>query len=278
MARDLAHAEGVELADAVNDLFEWLSARDLYEPTVEDLENATGYERADVIALYGASILAGADVFVSALKEGLAKTSLVSGGRGHTTEGLIATILAEHPGLVPEHATEADALVAYLEHRGEPAPDLIERRSTNCGNNVSFTLDVLRGAGIDPDTIIVVQAPIFMRRMKATFELQEPSIRIIGLPAYDVRVAWADGIGLVLEQPTPHGMWPIERFMDLLSGEVPRLRNDKGGYGPEGEGYLAVVRVPPEIEEAQSLLEAYIGGHRKANHLYARPVAEDDVV
>ena len=65
MARDLAHAEGVELADAVNDLFEWLSARDLYEPTVEDLENATGYERADVIALYGASILAGADVFVS---------------------------------------------------------------------------------------------------------------------------------------------------------------------------------------------------------------------
>ena len=31
----------------------------------------------------------------------------------------------------------------------------------------------MRESGIDPDTVIIIQDPVFLRRMKATFELQD---------------------------------------------------------------------------------------------------------
>lgn len=31
------------------------------------------------------------------------------------------------------------------------------------------------------------------------------------------------------------GLWPVERYLSLLTGELPRLRDDSDGYGPAGE-------------------------------------------
>lgn len=269
LCKDLTHEEGVVLADAINRLLRWLCAADIIEPTQKNLAAVSGRSQADACILYGASILAGVDAFVSALREELGKTTMVSGGRGHSTEGLLATIEAEHPGLVSANATEADAVCAYLEHRGDPLPKLIERRSNNCGSNVVCSVELLREAGVVPETLLIIQDPVFMRRMKATFERQEPTIDVYGLAAYDCEIIWADGIGLTFEQPIPHGMWSLERFLSLLSGEVPRLRNDENGYGPKGKDYLISVCIPPEIEKAQALLEGYLGGYRQANPAFS---------
>ena len=46
---------------------------------------------------------------------------------------------------------------------------LIENRSTNTGENVAFTRDLLAARGIDPASLILVQKPYMERRTFATF-------------------------------------------------------------------------------------------------------------
>ena len=37
-------------------------------------------------------------------------------------------------------------------------------------------------------------------------------------------------------------------MLELLFGEVIRLRDDENGYGPRGKGFIVHVEVPEEIE------------------------------
>ncbi len=46
-----------------------------------------------------------------------------------------------------------------------------------------------------------------------------------------------------------HGMWPIERYVDLLMGEIPRLTDDAEGYGPRGREYIAHVSIPEAVSD-----------------------------
>ncbi len=265
----LSPQEGERLATAINKLEEWLSVRDMYEPTVEALQSAIGLERVDVVVLYGDSVLAGVDSFVSAIREGIGKVSMVAGGRGYATDGLIAAIDAEHPGLVPADATAADAICAYMDHQNDPMPTTVERESSNIGALVRNTIKTLKSVDVDPDTLVVIADPLFMRRIEATFAVVDETLSVTSLPAYDMRVNFVEGLGLVFEQPTPHGMWPMETYLDLMSGEVPRLRDDENGYGPNGKGFIDHVRIPPEISEAAEVLEEFLGGHREADPIYA---------
>ena len=56
---------------------------------------------------------------------------------------------------------------------------LIENRSTNTGENVSFTRQLLAGRGLDPQTFIVVQKPYMERRSYATFKKVWPGKDVI---------------------------------------------------------------------------------------------------
>ena len=67
-----------------------------------------------------------------------------------------------------------------------------------------------------------------------------------------------------------HGMWPIERYVDLLMGEIPRLTDDAEGYGPRGREYIAHVSIPKAAQTAFEELKAVYGNKtREANPLYA---------
>ena len=50
-------------------------------------------------------------------------------------------------------------------------------------------------------------------------------------------------------------MWSMERYVTLLMGEIPRLRDAQGGYGPKGSGFIAHVDIPEIVEEAFETLE-----------------------
>jgi hypothetical protein len=50
------------------------------------------------------------------------------------------------------------------------------------------------------------------------------------------------------------GLWTVDRYLSLLMGEVPRLRDDAEGYGPLGKDFIAHVDVPPEVEAAWQTL------------------------
>lgn len=50
------------------------------------------------------------------------------------------------------------------------------------------------------------------------------------------------------------GVWDVRRFLSLLLGEIPRLRDQPGGYGPQGQGFIDHVDVPQHVEEAWAWL------------------------
>jgi uncharacterized SAM-binding protein YcdF (DUF218 family) len=91
------------------------------------------------------------------LLEGWAPLLIFSGGLG---------VITKHLWQEPE----ADQFARIAIARGVPAERiLIENRSTNTGENVQFTRQLLAAKGIDVDRFIVVQKPYMERRSYATF-------------------------------------------------------------------------------------------------------------
>jgi uncharacterized SAM-binding protein YcdF (DUF218 family) len=75
---------------------------------------------------------------------------------------------------------EADTFAAIAIDMGVPRDQmLIERRSTNTGENVLFTKQLLDGQGIDAQQFILVQKPYMERRSYATFKRRWPEKDVI---------------------------------------------------------------------------------------------------
>lgn len=75
---------------------------------------------------------------------------------------------------------EADRFAAVAEGMGVPrASILTENRSTNTGENVAFTRQMLAERGLDPQSFIVVQKPYMERRSFATFRKLWPEKRLV---------------------------------------------------------------------------------------------------
>ena len=100
--------------------------------------------------------------------EGWAPLLIYSGGLGSIT-----TQLWTEP--------EADRFAAVAVGLGVPPPDriIIENRSTNTGENITFTRQLLADRGLDPQTFIVVQKPYMERRSYATFKSRWPEKELI---------------------------------------------------------------------------------------------------
>lgn len=78
------------------------------------------------------------------------------------------------------HEPEADIFAAIAIEMGVP-PDrvLIENQSTNTGENVRFTKQLLADRRIDPQRFILVQKPYMERRSYATFKRHWPEKDVI---------------------------------------------------------------------------------------------------
>ncbi len=50
------------------------------------------------------------------------------------------------------------------------------------------------------------------------------------------------------------GLWPVERYLSLVLGEFPRLRDDINGYGPAGRDFIAHVAIPADVDAAWQIL------------------------
>ena len=59
--------------------------------------------------------------------------------------------------------------------------------------------------------------------------------------------------GLVFRGPA-EGLWPVERYLSLVLGELPRLRDDINGYGPAGRDFIAHVDIPADVDAAWQIL------------------------
>lgn len=81
-----------QVARDINALSSFLGMRDVPTLCRNTFVARYGFEQADVMALFGGSILAGGDVLADAMRAGVARTYVIVGGAGHTTETFRARV------------------------------------------------------------------------------------------------------------------------------------------------------------------------------------------
>lgn len=241
---------GTPVADAVNALVRFCARRDVDELTAESLGGPV-----DVAILFGGSILAGADVLADVIRGGLASFALIVGGQGHSTDALRRTVRERTGWRDVDDLSEAALFDRCLRERHGLAADALEERSTNCGSNVVNALGLLRERGVRHDRILLVQDATMQQRMDAGFRRHVPPTTGLVSFASHRTLLTEDDDGL-RPVSTPLGMWETDRYVSMLMGEIPRLVDDRNGYGPAGRGYIAHVDVPREVVAAFDALRS----------------------
>lgn len=108
-----------------------------------------------------------ADYAAELYGRGLAPYIIFSGGIGRMTEGVF-------------HRPEARVFADVAIRHGVPEDRiLIEDASTNSGENVLFTKEMLRKSGFDFHTLLLAQKPYMMRRAFATVRKRWPEVELI---------------------------------------------------------------------------------------------------
>lgn len=257
-----------KIADSINTLAQFCGKRDVDSLTQQSLFEKYKIIKADVMVLFGGSIIKGGDVLAEAIKENVARKYVIVGGAGHTTETLRRRIHKEYPSIVTDGLPEAEVFNKYLSAVYGLKADLLETASTNCGNNITNLLLLLKSNHTDCKSIILCQDATMQYRMEAVLRKFAPDdLLIIDYASYKAEVDVREN-KLVYTKEI-HGMWDIERYINLLMGEIPRLCDNAEGYGPNGKNFLAHVDVPDEVIEAFNYLKKEYGASvREANPLY----------
>jgi hypothetical protein len=264
-----------DLSDDINQIASFLA-----HSQVSSLEIC---ESADCVIICASSVLYQASHVFSTFESlpSLAKNLVLVGGIGHSTS-LIYDAVARYPEYheLKDKITglpEADVLQQILNqyfHLGgleDGGPRiLVENRSTNCGANAVETRRVLEEAGITgPVTCIVVQDPTMSLRTIASFEKAYGGLPLMERPIFKAcpgfvpRVRMENGrLGYVVDGTDglrAGDLWEMQRFCELLVGEVARLKDDENGYGPRGKGFIGHVDVPVGVVRAAERARETLG-------------------
>lgn len=206
------------------------------------------------------------------LKTSFRKKYIIVGGAGHTTDTLRQVVHLEYPDIETTDLSEAEIFQKYIKHVYGCKADYLETKSTNCGNNITYLLDLLKENNISFNSIILSQDASMQRRMASGLKKYvNNDVTIINYATYCAKVLNQND-ELVYEENI-HDMWPIKRYVNLLMGEIPRLSDDANGYGPNGKNYIAHVDIPEKVKVAFDELKLVFGSEtREANPLYASKV------
>ena len=139
-------------ASSMNILGAFCGKRDVPALTRECLKERYSFEEADVMVLFGASVLAGGEVLAGAMKAG-------------------AAIFDE-----------------YLRLRHGLRADFLETESTNCGNNITNLLALIDKEQIPCRSIILSQDAAMQRRMEAGLMLHRPGLTVVNYAVYSAEM------------------------------------------------------------------------------------------
>ncbi len=155
---------------------------------------------------------------------------IFTGGRGRLTPA--------------EWITEADAYAEKAMHMGVPAENIvIENKSTNTGENVRFTREILKERGISVQKVLFVHKPYMERRTYATFKKEWPELEVI---ASSPQIPFED---------YPTDMIPKHEMIDVMVGELQRIKDYPA------KGFQIEQEIPTEVWEAFTTLVAL--GYKK---------------
>lgn len=95
------------------------------------------------------------------------KKYIVVGGTGHTTETLRQRVHLEYKDIETTDLSEAEIFQKYLKYVSGCKADYLETKSTNCGNNITYLLDLLEENNISFKSMILSQDASMQKRMAA---------------------------------------------------------------------------------------------------------------
>jgi uncharacterized SAM-binding protein YcdF (DUF218 family) len=174
----------------------------------------------------------GAELFL----EGWAPLLVFSGGLGAITRNLWKD-------------PEANRFARIAMRMGVPEDKiLVENRSTNTGENVQFTRDLLAARGLDPSSFILVQKPYMERRTFATFNKVWPgkSVRVtspqLSLDEYLARYS--------------HNSLSADDVISIMVGDLQRIREYPS------RGFQIPQHIPTDVWQAyEDLVKAGYDRH-----------------
>ncbi|MCO6497682.1 MAG: YdcF family protein [Chitinophagaceae bacterium] len=176
---------------------------------------------AECIMVLGSHDLRVAERAAELYLEGLAPLIVMSGGLGRLTKDLWKQ-------------TEADLFASRAIELGVPEEKiLIENRSTNTGENIRFTRELLESKNLHPRNFILVQKPYMERRTYATFMKQWPGKEFL---VTSPQISFED---------YPTDEIPLDRVINIMVGDLQRIIE----YPARG------FQIPQEVPDA--VLQAY---------------------
>lgn len=162
----------------------------------------------------------GAEVFL----QGWAPVIVFSGYLGSLTSGIW-----QRP--------EAEIFAEIAMKMGVPEDKiLIENKSTNTGENVSFSRRLLNDKGIQPDKIIAVHKPYMERRTYATFKKVWPEVEVV---VTSLQLGFNEYLNEEITR---------DHVINIMVGDLQRIM-----LYPE-KGYQIPQEVPPDIADAYRIL------------------------
>ena len=159
---------------------------------------------SDLILTLGSNDLRVAAHAADCYLRGLAPLLMFSGNVGALTRGVFAQ-------------PEAELFAAVAVQKGVPRDAILcETASTNTGDNLRFSYQLLQAHGLNPQRLILVQKPYMERRAYATFLQQWPA-------------AAAQPTVLVTSPPLAFesyadGLMPRAQFINVMVGDLQRIR------------------------------------------------------
>lgn len=259
---NMANHNNIQIVDDINRIAAFLAKRYLDRLDAKELFSRFGILKVDVVIILGNSIPYTAQVGAIAYKNGLANDIMIVGGIGHSTKDLVENILNDvgYKDIYVEDKPEADIFKQLIVKWGiiEEEKIIVENKSTNCGSNALEALNVLRQHKKMPGSILLIQDPTMQLRSHVSFlkEWENESTLIISYAPFIPLLKRTANNNEYINQDIK-GLWREDRFIDLIMGEIPRLRDDEQGYGPKGKGFITHVDIPDEVLDSYERLLSY---------------------
>ncbi len=182
--------------------------------------------KADCILVLGSHDLRVAERGAALYLQGWAPIILFSGGLGNLTKHIW-------------QETEADQFAAIARDKGVPQEAIfIENRSTNTGENILFSRQLLQRHQLDPQTFIVVQKPYMERRSYATFKKHWPEKDLI---VTSPQLSFSE---------YPSGEISPEKVINIMVGDLQRIK-----LYPD-KGFQIFQEIPDDVWDAYTRLVA----------------------
>lgn len=241
-----------------NEIIEFLARRDIDTLSREELVQKYNIQQVDLLVIVGNCIPYIAIEAAKAYKSRIAEKLMIAGGIGHTTQVLRDRINEKYPNFNTIGKPEADIIAKLLEQEyGIKIEEImIDNKSSNCGENAKNTLQVIKENNYKPKTVLLMQDPTMQQRIDACFkkEWKDEGVTFINYAAFIPQLKETNG-KLKFTNNNLWGMWNIEHYLGLVLGEIPRLLDNKDGYGPNGKDFIIHVEIPSSVLEAYDRLK-----------------------